>query len=351
MATQSSAATSSTANNERIEAFSASVEHFGAWVESNREPGGGWRSDSSVSGYFSVIALANHLGRRDWAQLFLHFVEKTFVKDGALFQLPNRDSMMGYVPSWLAWEASAAGCFRLSNTLADYVLSFAGSKSGGVFASAAGRDSGRGDFCFDSTTMAALCFAATGRSAAAERVGDFLVRLLEEQPEPDKCFRTQWREPDGIVAEDAPSTTVLQWDQPKQHYYKTGLYVMATLHAYGATGRQRYLDAALTVYRRTVELAVDLWTNTFSHKMIWAAASLHALTGERHYIEDACRGADHILSLQEPDGTFQYPEACPDFPPELWEFLPNVGGQFALWLALTRDGLVVEAGRGVASNE
>ncbi|MDP7741714.1 MAG: hypothetical protein QGF67_09755, partial [Lentisphaeria bacterium] len=77
------------------------------------------------------------------------------------------------------------------------------------------------------------------------------------------------------------------------------------------------------------------WTNTFSHKMCWAATTLHAVTGEAGYLEHACRFADHIVGLQQPDDAFTYPEIWPSYPPEPWESLANIGPQFALWIVRT----------------
>lgn len=69
--------------------------------------------------------------------------------------------------------------------------------------------------------------------------------------------------------------------------------------------------------------------------MCWAATCLYSVTGQSGTLEDACRCADHLVSLQQADGTFAYPEIWPTFPPALWERLPNVGAQFALWIART----------------
>ena len=327
-------------NGQRIETYSTCIDRLCQWAERNLLDDGAWRSNSSSSGYFSFVPFANHIGRRDWAYRVLRQVQTAFIDQAAtLRQLPTRDNSIAYVPSWFVWGASDAGFFRISNTLADYAASFQSVQSGGSFGSLQGRADQCGDLSYDATTMSLIALACAGRIEASKRAADFLVRLYEAQPALEQCFYTDWHELDGLVMDDGPSTAILRWDQPKQHYYKMGLFVVALVEAYGATGSSEYLDLAVTGYRLTSERASDLWTNTLSHKMVWAAATLYGATGDQSYIDDACRGADHLITLQQPDGTFHYPEVWNRFPPELWESVPNFAFQIGLWLALSRDAL------------
>jgi len=321
----------------RSEAYSAALGRFNAWVEANREPDGRWRGPSEAGGYFSFVAYANEIGRRDWAAAALRCVREDFVNpDGSLQQGPNRAGMLPYVPAWLAWGAHRAEAFELSAGLLDQICAYQCLRSGGFFGSAEARAANNGEIDFDSTTISIIALAQCGRAQAAARAADLLLRMYKEQPALHEGFRTAWCEPDGPLADDqAGPTSVLRWSEPAQHYYKVGLFTLALCYAYGATGTRQYLDAARQLHDLTVARAADLWTNTISHKMCWAATCLYSTTGEPEYLEHACRFADHLVAVQHQDGPFTYPELWPDFPPDNWELLPNAGAQFALWIART----------------
>ena len=75
--------------------------------------------------------------------------------------------------------------------------------------------------------------------------------------------------------------------------------------------------------------------------MCWAATVLYAICGEGAYLDHAWRFANHLVSVQQSDWTFHYPELWPKFPPERWDIVPNAGRQFALWIARTLSMLLV----------
>lgn len=325
--------------DDRIEAYGITLERFNRWIEGHRRSDGGWTSPSTPAGYFSLPPYACEVGRRDWALTTIRHVEESFIGADSKLQ-QNRDHMLPYVPAWLAWGANMTEAFRLSSSLLDQVLTYR-SPSGGFFGSEDGRRTGRGPIDFDSTTMSTIALAQCGRVGDCARSADFLVRLYEEQRDLGTGLCTAWSEPEGlgIVGDEVPPTTILRWAEPSQHYYKVGLFTLALGYSYGATGDTRYLDRGIEVYRRTVDGAADLFANTLSHKMCWAATLLHSITGESRYLEHACRFSDHLVSIQQEDGAFTYPELWPNYPPAPWELIPNAGGQFALWIARTLSRL------------
>ena len=333
----SNAQTDATANRQRIEAYRTSINRFDQFIQQHLDDdGGGWRQSASADGYFSLIPYANYVGRRDWALRLLRHVQQRFVtNDAPLKQNANRDQMITYVPSWFAWGAYDAEAFDLSTLWLDCVCSFQDIGSGGFFAGVKQRDSNQGPIDFDSTAMATIALARGGRVAPCVNGAEYLLRLCQAQPNAAEQFFTAWSEPVGLVTQpgNGAQTTVLRWAEPRQHYYKVGLLVVALAHVYGITGERKYLDAAITTYEDTITRASDLWTNTISHKMCWAATTLFAMTHETKYIEHGCRFADHLISLQQSDGAYAYPELLPTYPPERWEVIPNIGAQFALWIA------------------
>ena len=330
------------AEAQRIAAYEQAVSRFNKWMTSDLQPDGSWTEATSADAYFAAVPYANYTGRPDLAAAMLRHIERAYVDEqGQLIQQPNRDRMMTYPPAWLVSGAFDAGMFELGTKMIDYVLSFQCPGCGGFFAGVAEREAGEGPIDFDGTGISIIAAARAGRVEAAVKGADFLMKLCEAQPDPDDCFYTAWSHPEGLLTsgKDLPETTILRWAEATQHYYKTGILTVALAHAYSATGNQAYLDAAVTAHRRAVERATDLWTNTIAHKMCWSGTMLHAVTGEQSYLEEACRFADHLVTLQQPDGAFAYPEFWPTYPPPQWNSLPNIGAQFALWIARCLNAL------------
>ena len=327
-------------DKDRLDAYGEMIDRACAMISEQLGADGAWTTPCSSGGYFSLVPLANQLGRYDWSHAVLRYVQGEFVDaDGALAQPAKRAAMMAYVPSWFVWGAAEAGWYGLSNTLVEHVASFQSKTGGGLFAGVEEASQQRGAYSYDATTIGAVAFACAGRTDACLRVADFLLRLREVQPEPEVCFYTDWHESDGLVTTDCAPLSALRWAEPKQGYWKMGLFVLAQVAAYRVSGESRYLEAAVGAYRLCTDRAVDLWTNTLSHKMCWAGTRLYAITGERPYLEDACRYADHLVTLQQPDGGVAYPEFWDGYPPDPWESVPNFGCQAVLWVAQTRAAL------------
>ena len=326
----------------RIATYQQTVDRFNQWMVRHLEPAGRWPQASSATAYFSSVAYANYIGRRDVSTSMLRHVQEQYVDEqGRLRQEPERDRMITYVPAWYVPGAFDAEMFDLGTKILDEVLSFQCPRCGGFFAGALEREAGRGLIDLDSTGISIIAAARAGRVEAAVKGADFLLRLCAAQPRQEECFYTVWSEPEGLLTkgEHAPESSVLRWAQPGQYFWKVGLFTATMAHTYGVTGNGAYLDAGVALHRRAVEQSPDLWTNTFSHKMCWSAAMLHHLTGDPSYLDEACRFADHLVTLQQPDGAFHYPELWPAFPPPRWESLPNVGAQFALWIARCLNAL------------
>lgn len=333
----------STGKADRIERYRHSLDKFDDWIEKHlSSKDGGWQQDTSADGFFSWLHYANFRGRRDWSARALRVTNEQFVsQDVPLKQGPNRDAMQAYVPLWLGWGAFEADAFTLSRRWLDYAATFQHDKSGGLFAGIPERDTGQGAFDFDSTTIAAVAFGRAGRVEPCRRVGQFLLNMMDLQPDLDSQLVTGWTHPGGLLTEpnDSQQFTILRWKEPGQFYYKAGLLVLALAHAYGATGDEKFLRSAQSLFHHTIESAEDLWTNSVSHKLCWAATTLHAITSNSQYVQHACRFADHLVDQQQADGAFHYPELWSSYPPEKWELIPNASSQFALWIARSLNAL------------
>jgi len=229
------------------------------------------------------------------------------------------------------------GSMPLKTVLEQHLLRFQDSRGGGFFGSESARDAGTGVIDFDSITLACAALCSAGNTEAAEKCGRFLVELVRSQPEPDRQFFFMWDTGKGLIDDgDSPPgpNRVLEWKKPGQYLYKIGLLVLALTLLHRLHGNASHLDMAREFYRRAVSLSPDLWTNTLAHKMIWAAHALFCVTGDNEYAEHTCRMADHLVTLQQPDGGFHYPEFWPPYSEVAPEQKLNIGTQFASWIAM-----------------
>jgi hypothetical protein len=221
----------------------------------------------------------------------------------------------------------------------DYALTFQDVKTGGLFGSVLERDTGKGEIEFDSTAIVGLACTYSGRIAEAEKIGHFFLRLHREQPDVEKRYLWCWNS-DGSPVLDYPEEEAQQYvmmrDAPRQAYWKSGLFIsfLALLHA--ATGNPEYLQAATEHFRRAAENADDVCHTTYSHKLAWGSALLYRATGVPAHRRTAMEIAEHLLSLQQEDGAFIYPEAQQgEEAPSPWA--PSATFQFATWLHTVRS--------------
>ena len=122
--------------------------------------------------------------------------------------------------------------------------------------------------------------------------------------------------------------------------YKIGLLARAFALLQGVTGEGDYLELGEAHFERAVANSPDVWGNALAHKLAWAAWTLYGLTGRRSYSEYGCRMADHLVTLQQPDGGFRYPEIWPSYADAPLEAKYNTSAQFSTWIAYTRAAAI-----------
>jgi len=319
-------------NNERLVKYRQSLDRFDRWMVANRGKDGLWLESCNADGWFPFAAYMHARGRKDEALFALRHIRSSFVdEDGSLIQGNNRDSIVAYVPSWIAWTAHRVGLYELANLMIKQLMSYQCSNTGGLFASKSPQTKGENRISFDVTAIGAIALAQTGRVESTVRAADYLCDLYDNQSQMDMCFVTQ------------PPDEQLVWSKKSQYYYKIGMFCLALTQAYGATGNHRYLQVAESLHQQVSNRAEDIWQNTAAHKMAWGAEALYAATGDSIYLDHACRICDHLLSVQQDDGAFHYPELWGSHAAVPMALRANIGCQFALWITLAASVLKDES--------
>ena len=196
-----------------------------------------------------------------------------------------------------------------------------------------------------STSSAGIACLACGRMEEARRAGDFLLRLLELQPEPDTYFFSCMK-PDGTLHTDVMGIEN-QWDanSRKQKCLSArhdGLSELTWLigkptkfltRLYTATGDNRYLEGARRCFWFFHKLDSRAWTNYASCKTMWAGAELYRITGEKAFAETATRLLDFYCRTQSPSGcwvhTLWYKSESEQSFPWTADITYEYGGEFS----------------------
>ncbi|MBT3319625.1 MAG: hypothetical protein HN948_06290 [Clostridia bacterium] len=170
------------------------------------------------------------------------------------------------------------------------------------------------DVC--SAGSAVLCQMITDMPRA-ERTADFLIKLIDNQPDPgnyfynvvDKDFNYQ-----TTMDEKYPLFTAVAYGQPGQATWMLGFPSAALAKLYQATGKQKYLTYAIKYLDAFVKIGDEAFVSYGAGKAMWAASLLYRITGDTRFEQVVSRLCEFFFSIQAEDGSFPMPPVDnPDF--------------------------------------
>lgn len=310
------------------------VRKAGEWLLAQQQSSGAVQEEVGLEGYYTCPVLCQVIGAGGFAHRCLDHVRANLMPDGVPSIPPICDKMKAYMPSWLAVGSQAWGRVDVARLCMEYVSGFQGDQ-GGLYGTEQ-----RELVEFDSTSIACIAAVATGRVELASQIGEYLLRLQREQPEPADRFCWN-RLPDGRYAAESPSADeaplyVMVKGQPRQGFWKSGLLIVACCQLYRLTADRGFLEAACAHFDFAAQVHDDLYELCFGHKFGWAAAVLYRITRDEKHLEAARRVADLLVDCQLDDGRFLY-RGVHESPADLTYGLSvDCTVQFATWIANTR---------------
>jgi hypothetical protein len=330
------------AREAQIDNYGHALRRFAEWFNRFRKPDGSFDAPNlSCPAYMPVPLYAHATGDTDLLHRTLAYIEARAERDAHFLRAPGK-GLLPYRMAWIAMGAMLGDRLRLARSLEQQMLRFQDGRTGGFFGTEAAERAGEGEICFDSTANVCAALCVVGNDTAAARAGDFLRRLVEPQLHAGGRLLCGWHSERGLMTEFNPKevlTYAIEQGQPAQYLYKIGLLVRAFTILYGRTGDAADLSLARACQQWAVGGAPDVWSNTLGHKLGWSAWTLFTVTREEEYVAQACRVADHLTGLQQPDGAFHYPEFWPPYPQVQLESKINLGCQFATWIAYAQTML------------
>jgi hypothetical protein len=309
-----------------IEAYRAAVRRVVDWFVPQVTESGMIRDQPDLIAYYHVpnlMAATGHLleahRTASWLKAEALCPDGDFRRDGGKGEFIKPAMQWNYINGWLTWGTARLGRFEVSEPAARFLEGFQDPSTGG-FLTAADPDNGftpvGGAVDMGSTCAVTLGMIYSGRWPAAIRGGEFLIRALDLQPEPEDVFYCRFRSDGRAITEfpeDQGYVSDVRFSQPKQAYWYFGFAarLLALLHR--ATGRGDFLDAALRyvgVFDRCHE---DRWTHWANDKVAWASSALYQITGGQEHRVRVGRIFNPLVDAQLPDGRFHYTDFFPDF--------------------------------------
>jgi hypothetical protein len=234
-----------------------------------------------------------------------------------------------YFKAWHIWGAHFCGLFDMSLKTIDRLLPCQDARCGGFRVSERGCDSGSGFAELNTTGMAGLACLVTGAMKQASAAGDFVVDLLNGQPDLAKGLYGYYDPSDGTlitswpqlgrdeqqrddVYRDSQSTQTTDLDKylfyydnesdEVQAYANLGAPLAFLCHLHRATGKDSYLEAAMKLFGCLDSAGEKCWIKGQTTKVLWGLAQLYNITGDRRVFHGLQTLADHLCEVQLPDG-------------------------------------------------
>ncbi len=221
-----------------------------------------------------------------------------------------------YPNGWIIVGLRKLGVYDAASRGIEFVRRFQSPELGGFFSrfDVSSGQVERHSLDSSSTASAGLALLACGYVKEATQAGDFLLRLLEAQPEPERHFYTSWDVDTGLVTDvwgdgdgrfpggRAQFCLTTEADPLKELTWLAGKSMKFLAKLYDQTSDRKYLDAAVSLFDFFQRLDEGRWDSTGSCKIMWASAELYRHTGEPRFAEAAERIFDALCQSQTPDG-------------------------------------------------
>jgi len=330
--------------HEQAAAFREAGRRAGDYLAMMQRPHGGVTGDDFAMDVFHKLPYAFAVtGRLVEGYRLLSWIkrERGWTGDGGVNLYLEPVRMQIYKHAWLVLGAQRLGWADLSGRAFEFLLG-AQLPCGGFTC----EDPGEGQARALTTGWCGVAALAMNRLDVAQRAGEAMIRLFEQQPERDKFHffmtpdgQVKVRPPgpdadDGLYARD----TRIDVAEPGQFYWEVGMGMILLTRLYEATGEPRWIDGALRYLAFNLRCQPDGFSHPAAGKSGMGAALVYAASGDERALEAAVRQSSYLVRTQEPSGAWALPPAPDGFVTRL-----DQAGEFCVWLS--EVGAILEAAR------
>jgi len=281
-----------------------------------------------------------------------YVVRRFMTPDGDFVNSPTERTKGSYTPrfsqlypnTWICRAFVTMGWFDLARRAFDCLLRYRDPETGGFFATVTPKEN-----VVDSNVTGVggvLCGLLMGHVEKAIRSGDFLLRMIEAQPDRRKMYM-RWELGKGLQTDVTgvdPKVLIYYYidaEQPKQAYWPWAMPMANLALLYTHTGKKRFLDGAVRVHEFLTTCHPHAFSWTTAGKSGWGSAILYRITGDPKYKKTALTEMEFILGLQQPEGPMLFP-GTESIAVQATRTTYDLTGEYTAWLTDTAAELMMK---------
>ncbi|MGW8180277.1 MAG: hypothetical protein ACWGQW_16175 [bacterium] len=269
------------------------------------------------------------LGDRERARRYSDLIGRRYLQEDGDFRTSSDSKGWKHLPcsptnryvysnGWIIVGLQKIGAFGMARKGLDFVRRFQHSKLGGF---CSGYDIGTGTvdtsrLDTSSSSSAGMALLACGQIEEAVRAGDFVVRVVESNPEPAKFFFSSWETERGLMTDvfgdedqNAPHgrkqyCLSAEADASQELVWLMGKPMAFLCRLYDATNDDTYLQTAKKLFSFFDSLDDRKWSNPASCKVMWSGGDLYRLTADRSILGVVERLLQYFINSQYESGSW-----------------------------------------------
>ena len=286
---------------DKVSQYLRAAQKGADWIESNQSSDGSLGSEPGLGPIYKTTYALVMTGRLDAAWRLMDHITARYMPEPGVFRAAGESKLdqdgVFYRTCYILRAALCLGRFDVASPAALSHLYRYQHRSGGFCGGL--RPAARRRINPLDTCMGGWLCLYTARLDRAIRAGDFLVRLIRNQPRmPERLyFHTDSRTGRCVTAFD-PGTDVCYYSdrkKDKQWFFVTGAIMGFLADLFRATGNRSYLRTATKLFAYEKGMHPRSFEWPCKCKVGWGAALLYSVTGDAMHRTMATKVADVTL--------------------------------------------------------
>jgi hypothetical protein len=281
------------------------------------------------SAHYKAPYLYAVTGLRERGRKYADLLSAEYLREDGDFRMAEKVKGWEHLPSspanryiygngWTVAGLQKLGAYRAVQKGLDFLTAFQDPDLGGFYSryDLERKTIDRTSLDTSSTCSAALALMACGQFERAVRAGEFLLRMIESQPEKKRFFFTTWEKGTGVLVDvfhDENAAAIrgrkhfcVSSEQNALHemVWFIGMPMKILGRLYELTGKRAFLEGAGAFFTFFNRLSPERWQNNSATKVMWGAAELYRQTGRSEYRDAAARILDWLVGSQHESGVW-----------------------------------------------
>ena len=327
------------------EVYLEASNHAVDFLVSQIQADGSYGPTDDLAAYYKSPSTLYAAGRVEEANRLVDYIRTRFLQpNGDVLTAPGNKSADGalveyyhYTNTWIAMGAQRLGRFDVAVPTHNYLLDFYNKHQGGYNTTGPYHPSNKDGIVTDtlSTSHGGLMALYFGDMDRARAAGDLLLDIYAAQDNLSAGLYLRIDRKGKLIKEYPPELAVFYFvsaTDENQAYFFVGYPIAYLGLLYRATGDDRYQEGANNYLTWALGTTGNIRSFFYAHKVGWGAAINAKNTGNPAYAQLARDIANHLVSIQQPNGQFL---------PELGTFGSfDQTSEIALWLRYIHAELV-----------